>query len=106
MNVITTKGFFSIHLFAIVDDVYNFMDVNVGSPGRLSDGGVLAHTTFREELSNCTLDLPYARPLPGRQMHVPYVFVGDDAFPLSVNITKPYPGEHVKGSPREYITIA
>lgn len=60
----------------------------------------MVHTTFWEELSNCTLDLPFGRPLPGRQMHVPYVFVGDDAFPLSVNIMKPYPGKHVKGFPK------
>ena len=94
------KGFFSIHLFAIVDAMYNFMYVNVGSQGRISDGGVLAQTTFSDSLKNSTLSLPHPRPLPGRQMDVPYVFVGDAALPLSVNIMKPYPGEHVKGSPK------
>lgn len=31
-------------------------------------------------------------------MATPYVFLGDDAFPLSVNIMKPISGEHNKGT--------
>lgn len=37
------KRFFSIILFAIVDSMYNFLYVNVGSQGRLSDTGVFTH---------------------------------------------------------------
>lgn len=37
-------------------------------------------------------------PLPGRQKSVPYIMVGDDAFPLSIHMMKPYSGNHAKGS--------
>lgn len=92
------KGHFSIVLFAVVDGTFNFMYVNVGCQGRISDGGVFSHTQFKEALDNGTLDLPHPTALPGRDKPVPYTFVGDDAFGLSVNLMKPYQGQHEKGS--------
>lgn len=44
------------------------------------------------------INFPPNKPLQGRNLPVPYVFVGDDAFPLSERILKPYPGCHPKGS--------
>ena len=38
-----------------------------------------------------TINLPVAKPLPGRQHAVPFVCTGDDAFPLSSFMMKPYP---------------
>lgn len=40
------------------------------------------------------MSLPPDITLPGRTKLSPYVFVGDDAFPLLRNILKPYPGVH------------
>ena len=37
------------------------------------------------------INLPDVRPLPGRQHAVPLVYTGDDAFPLSSFMMKPYP---------------
>ena len=37
-------------------------------------------------------------PLPSQHENLPYVFVADDAFALSANIMKPFPGVHRKGS--------
>jgi len=92
------KGFFSIVLFAVVDANYNFIYANVGCQGRISDGGVFSETNFQKCLQRNTMNLPPPCPLPGRNIPTPFVFVADDAFPLSNNIMKPFPGSQVKGS--------
>lgn len=94
------KGFFSIVLFAVANANYQVLYYNVGAQGRISDGGVFGSTTFSKKLVENKLNLPVPTPLPEREEAVPYVFLGDDAFPLSPNILKPYPGTQDKGSPR------
>ncbi|XP_046666546.1 uncharacterized protein LOC124358292 [Homalodisca vitripennis] len=75
------KSFFSFVLFALVDADYNFMFVDVGCQGRISDGGV-----FKNSLSCTTilkkgnLKLPPPSPLPNSSIPSPYVILGDDAF--------------------------
>lgn len=92
------KGMFSIVLFGVVDANYNFIYVNVGCQGRISDGGVFSETNFKKCLQENTLNLPPPTKLPGRNITTPFVFVADDAFPLSQNIMKPFPGAQIKGS--------
>lgn len=95
------KSFFSIVLFAVVDANYNFIYADVGCQGRISDGGVFNNTSFSKNLNTCKLSLPPDIALPGRIKLSPYVFVGDDAFPLIRNILKPYPGvQEKRSSPR------
>lgn len=94
------KGFFSIVLFAVANANYQVIYFNVGSQGRISDGGVFGNTTLRSKMVENKLKLPEPTPLPEREEPVPYVFLGDDAFPLSPSILKPYPGPQDKASPR------
>lgn len=43
-----------------------------------------------------TVPFPPDYPLSGTsQPNVPYVIVGDEAFPLRINIMRPYPGRNV-----------
>ncbi|CAH1997163.1 unnamed protein product [Acanthoscelides obtectus] len=49
-------------------------------------------------LYNGSLDLPEPKPLPGQNTPTPYVFVGDEAFPLMRNLMRPYPQARVAGS--------
>lgn len=93
------KGTFSIVLMAVVDAKYCFTYVHIGCQGRISDGGVFRDTTFCKRLFENQLCLPSPVPLPGREKPSPYVLVADDAFPLQVNIMKPFSGQHEKGSP-------
>ncbi|KAL7646069.1 UNVERIFIED_CONTAM: hypothetical protein RMT77_002970 [Armadillidium vulgare] len=86
------KGSFSVVLLAVVNANYEFLMADCGINGRVSDGGVLGFTHFGEKLLNNSLHLPDDTNLPHFQRSAPYVFVGDDAFPLSPNIMKPYPG--------------
>ena len=92
------KGSFSIVLMALVDADYNFLYVDVGSRGRISDGGVWGSCSLRKSIDDGVLDIPQDEILPGRENPAPFYFVADDAFPLTRKIMKPYPGFHAKGS--------
>lgn len=92
------KNNFSIVLFAVADADYNFTFIDVGCQGRISDGGVFKHTSFYKKLNNDSLSLPQHCPLYGENRPMPYVFVGDEAFPLTSRIMKPYSGIHDKGT--------
>lgn len=74
----------------ICDGDYKFIYVDVGSNGRISDGGVFNKCSFAEALERGSLHLPQPEPLPGRNVKTPYVFVADDAFSLKPNIIKPF----------------
>ena len=87
------KGFFSIVLMVLADANYRLLYIDVGSPGRNSDGGVFANCSLGQALRNETLQLPPPSVLPNAADigTVPYVMVGDEAFPLQVNLMRPYP---------------
>lgn len=77
--------------------------IDVGDAGRHSDGGVLSHSQFGIALENNSLCLPQKRPLPGMPSpSIPYVIVGDEAFPLKPNIMWPYPGRNLPESKSIY----
>ncbi|XP_053395798.1 uncharacterized protein LOC123528006 [Mercenaria mercenaria] len=89
------KHFFSIILLAIVDADYNFVYVDVGCNGRSNDSGVFNKSKLYELLETNKIGVPPLRPLPGRDSCVPYVIVGDDAFPLKPYLLKPYPNRQL-----------
>ncbi|XP_071578006.1 uncharacterized protein, partial [Temnothorax nylanderi] len=84
------KQFFSIVLLATCDASYKFTWIDVGQYGSISDGGIWANTDFAQDLQSGTVDLPTPKPLPGRDIPFPYVFVGDEALPLSTYLMRPY----------------
>ena len=92
------KGQFSIVLLAIVDAKCMFRYVDIGCKGRISDGGVFKNTPLYANLQQGNLNLPNPYALPGRNKAIQPVIVADDAFALDVNVLKPYPGQHDKGS--------
>lgn len=85
-------------LMAVVNADYEFIYVDIGCQGRISDGGVFRNTSLFQKLNENQLILPPNEPLPFSEVPLPYVFVGDDAFALSTYMLKPYPGAHDKGS--------
>ncbi|CAH2011284.1 unnamed protein product [Acanthoscelides obtectus] len=68
------KSTFSIVLLALVDYDYNFLFADVGCQGRISDGGVFAHTSFCKKLYAGTLKLPEESILPGRTENMENAF--------------------------------
>uniref|UniRef100_A0A1Y1MGM7 DDE Tnp4 domain-containing protein n=1 Tax=Photinus pyralis TaxID=7054 RepID=A0A1Y1MGM7_PHOPY len=84
------KGFNSIVLLALVDSEYNFMYVDVGCNGRVSDGGVFANSTLCSAIENATLNFPEENVLPNSHRKAPYVILSDEAFKLTNRMIKPY----------------
>ena len=76
---------------AAVNANYEFICVDVGANGRISDGGVWGNSSLSKLLENKNAKLPADSILPNSQKKIPYVFVGDDAFPLKTYKMKPYP---------------
>ncbi|KAM4033986.1 uncharacterized protein ACNLHF_020696 [Anomaloglossus baeobatrachus] len=86
------QGYFSVILMALVNANCEFIFVDVGINGRVSDEGVLEHTRFGERLNNCDLHLP---PNSENTGNLNFVFVGDEAFPLHPNLIKPFPQQNL-----------
>ena len=90
----------SIVLLALVDADYKFRVVQVGDYGRGSDSGIYAESRLGKRLEAGTMHVPRDTPLPGADElgRVPFVVVGDAAFPLRTYLMRPYPGKNL---PRE-----
>lgn len=95
------KSNFSIVLLALVDAGYNFIFVDVGCQGRISDGGVFKNSILYIKLENNDLGLPEDSPLPNLNEPMPYVFLADKTFALTTHIMKPFSGIHKKGTPEK-----
>lgn len=81
----------SIVLLALVDAHYNFIYVNIGVNGRISDGGVYRDSDLCKAINQNALNFPEDKPLPSRTKPVPFIIAADSAFPLTTHILKPYP---------------
>ncbi|XP_064845279.1 uncharacterized protein LOC135556205 [Oncorhynchus masou masou] len=88
------KGTYSVVLSAVVDAIYYFRVVDVGAYGKGSDGGTLRDSAFGQALQDGTLEIPSPASLTGAKDlgPVPHVFVDDEAFPLRLNLMRPYTG--------------
>ena len=94
------KSTFSVVLFALVDANYNFLYVNAGGQGRISDGGIFKNCSLYKKLVQNNLNFPEPEALDGMPRKIPYFFIGDEAFALTDSLMKPFSGIHAKGSPR------
>nr|CAI5829731.1 unnamed protein product [Callosobruchus analis] len=97
-NITTIKSNFSIVLFAVVDADYNFIFVDIGCQGRISDGGVFKNSSIYKKIMDNTLGLPEDQLLHTINKNMPFVFLADEAFALTNRIMKPYSGMHEKGT--------
>ncbi|XP_062407581.1 radial spoke head protein 3 homolog isoform X1 [Sardina pilchardus] len=96
------KNTFSIVLLALVDADSRFRLIQVGDFGRSSDGGVYANSDLGVGMDDRTLNVPKDCPLPGTNQYgdVPFMMVGDAAFPLKRYLMRPYPG-HSLSRPKQ-----
>ena len=94
------KGNNSIVLLAVVDANYAFTYVDVGVNGRVSDGGVWGNCSLRKKIDDGNAGIPTASKLPNSNKVLPYVFIGDDAFPLKTYLLKPFPYRNLSAEQR------
>ena len=87
------KKFFSVVLIAIVGPDYKFLMVDIGSYGSDNDSAIFNNTAFYQMMETNELNLPPDESLPGTdgRIHIPYYFIGDDAFGLKTYLMKPFP---------------
>ena len=77
------KNAFSIVLFALVDANFNFMFVDAGCQGRISDSGVFTNTELYKKLETKNLISSSAGSLKRKRKKCSiFFFIGDEAFPL------------------------
>lgn len=98
------KQYFSVVLMACVDADGLFLTIDVGDYGRNSDGRVFRRSSLGIALENNTLDIPTPNTLPGweNKDKFPHYFVGDEAFPLKINLMRPYPKRVLNKEKRIY----
>ena len=86
------ESYFSVVLLAVGSADYRFVMVDVGAYGSSNDSGVLNHTPFFKQPRNKNLDVHPSRQLPNdtEETHVPYVLLGDEAFPLRCDLMRPF----------------
>ena len=71
----------------MVDANYKFTIIDVGGYGKSSDGGLLTRSILGKSLEPNTLNIPNSKAPPNIEEPLPFVIVGDEAFPL-----RPHPG--------------
>ncbi|XP_051167790.1 uncharacterized protein LOC127285696 [Leptopilina boulardi] len=87
------KKTFSTVLMAICDHEYKFSLVDIGSFGSCNDAGIFQESLMPEGLFNGFLNLPDEQfQIPNSNITTPIFLVGDNIFPLSTKLMKPYPG--------------
>ena len=91
------KKSFNIVLLALCDASYQFTAVDIGEAGRQNDGGVFTNSNLGRSIVNDYFNLPQPKKLYSESEFLfPYVFVGDDAFPMRHNLLKPYSSSNLE----------
>lgn len=84
------KKFYSIVLQAVCDANYRFIIIDVGAFGKQSDGGTFTSSEMYNLLESNQLNIPEDDFLPGTDIKMPFVFLADEAYPISVHVLTPY----------------
>jgi hypothetical protein len=63
----------------------------VGTNGQINDATIWRNCKLKELLVTNKLNIPDPAPMPLTDTQIPYHFIGDDIFPLTSYMMKPYP---------------
>ncbi|XP_046856153.1 protein ANTAGONIST OF LIKE HETEROCHROMATIN PROTEIN 1-like [Xenia sp. Carnegie-2017] len=81
----------SIVVLAVAGPDYECLYADIGTNGRVSDGGIWNKCGLALAIEDNKLSLPSPEYLAGCSECLPFVLVGDDAFALKLYFMKPYP---------------
>lgn len=87
---------------AIVNADSEFLMVDVGTNGRISDGGVFNNTSCFKKFENNQLNIPNSEIINPTGKQLSYVLIGDDAFALRENLMKPFKGTNLSHEQEQY----
>ncbi|KAM3936050.1 uncharacterized protein RB166_003143 [Leptodactylus fuscus] len=96
------KKYFSVVLMAVADATYRFIAIEVGAYGSTGDSRALLSSVLGRTVLLDQVTLPPPRPLPGTTHPVPFVMVGDEAFPLLENLLRPFPRSRLDARKRVF----
>lgn len=85
------KQYFSIVLQGVAGPDYKFITIDVGAFGKESDGGIFSHSRLSTSLEKGALGVKRLTELPGTNIKVPHVILGDEAYPLKTYLMRPFP---------------
>uniref|UniRef100_A0A1B0D4C0 Uncharacterized protein n=1 Tax=Phlebotomus papatasi TaxID=29031 RepID=A0A1B0D4C0_PHLPP len=86
------KGYFSIVLLAVCDSNCNFTYTNIGGYGSQSDCSVFQYSALGRAILNNEVSWPAPQALPQSDIQMNFFLIGDEAFPISENMLRPYSG--------------
>uniref|UniRef100_A0A2M4CSQ9 DDE Tnp4 domain-containing protein n=1 Tax=Anopheles darlingi TaxID=43151 RepID=A0A2M4CSQ9_ANODA len=89
-KVCSYKGFNSLVCLTVVDPMYRFLIVDVGSYGVNGENDILQESNFIEHYCD-NLEYPPPSTLPDSDIISPYVFLGNESFTLKTFLMRPYP---------------
>ena len=84
------KGTFSLVLMALVDADYRFIYVDIGDYGSNTAGSVFKNSLFGQAFVNGQLPAKQLPNFPEGGI-LPHCIVADEAFPLCIDLMRPYP---------------
>ncbi|KAH7980253.1 hypothetical protein HPB49_014184 [Dermacentor silvarum] len=76
--------------------------VDIGDCGSRGDAGLFGECHIGQMLEDGQLGIPHDSEVPRAPVKLPYVFVGDEAFPLVKNLMRPYPGSGLDAERRVF----
>ena len=84
------KQYLSIVLQGLADAYCKFTAIDVGAYGRQSDGGIFRESCLGRCLENSGIEIPPPKLLPNTNVVLPYVILGDEAYPLTSYLMRPF----------------
>lgn len=87
--------YFSVVLQGVADADKKFITIEVGGRGKQSDGGTFSSSTLFHLIENNRFNIPPEKKLPGTNIKVPHVLIGDEAYPLKPYLMRPFPDRNL-----------